>query len=514
MGKASRTRSARQAVAEIKREQEKAALAAKKKKTLYSSIIAAVSLLLCAVFVFGVVFFANANKNGTFLRQKVAMKSDNYEVSGTTFSYFFNFQYGEFINQNADNLTYMGLDYTSDLKQQEYSEDMSWFDYIADMTEDNLTEILMLAEKAKADGVSLGEEEQKQIDDFFAQLEEDAKTNDCELEEYIHLSYGEGVNVDDIRKGLEISTLATKYYTEKIDSLTYTDKEIQEYYEANSVDFNKVDYRYYNFIPNVTEDMDEKEAQAEYDKVEERANRLAKAKTPEEFDDILSAILKEDGTTDTNIETYLQNAVLEGNTYDAEFDVSVWAYDAERKVNDTKIYVNGTKQGVYMITRLPYRNESETRSVRHILVSFDSYETDSEAYEKATEILDEYNKGDKTSESFAALAEKYTEDPGSQTTGGLYENFAEGEMVEPFEEWSFDKTRKKGDTDIVKTDYGYHIMYFESKGDAAWKGEVTTTLKNVAYDKLYTEIEKTYKVEKDEKVINDVPVIRFVSSES
>ena len=33
-------------------------------------------------------------------------------------------------------------------------------------------------------------------------------------------------------------------------------------------------------------------------------------------------------------------------------------------------------------------------------------------------------------------------------------------MVKSFEKWSTDKKRKYGDTDIVKSDFGYHIMYF------------------------------------------------------
>jgi hypothetical protein len=33
-------------------------------------------------------------------------------------------------------------------------------------------------------------------------------------------------------------------------------------------------------------------------------------------------------------------------------------------------------------------------------------------------------------------------------------------MVDEFNDWCFDSARKTGDTDIVKTEYGYHIMYF------------------------------------------------------
>ena len=33
-------------------------------------------------------------------------------------------------------------------------------------------------------------------------------------------------------------------------------------------------------------------------------------------------------------------------------------------------------------------------------------------------------------------------------------------MVDPFSNWCFDSSRKAGDTAIVMTEYGYHIMYF------------------------------------------------------
>ena len=33
-------------------------------------------------------------------------------------------------------------------------------------------------------------------------------------------------------------------------------------------------------------------------------------------------------------------------------------------------------------------------------------------------------------------------------------------MVPTFNDWCFDESRQEGDTGIVKTDYGYHVMYF------------------------------------------------------
>ena len=109
---------------------------------------------------------------------------------------------------------------------------------------------------------------------------------------------------------------------------------------------------------------------------------------------------------------------------------------------------------------------------------------------KAQEILDEWLAGDATEDSFAALAEEKSEDPGSNTNGGLYENVYEGQMVEPFETWCFDESRAAGDYGLVKTKYGYHIMYFvsstpiwETYAKSGWVSEKTNEfIKKLADD--------------------------------
>lgn len=98
------------------------------------------------------------------------------------------------------------------------------------------------------------------------------------------------------------------------------------------------------------------------------------------------------------------------------------------------------------------------------------------ALKKAEEVLQEWKDGDKTEESFALLANTYSEDGGSNTTGGLYEDIAPGaSYVENFLNWSVDMGRQVGDTDIVKTEYGYHIMYYVG-GEPYWVQTVSTQL--------------------------------------
>ena len=88
---------------------------------------------------------------------------------------------------------------------------------------------------------------------------------------------------------------------------------------------------------------------------------------------------------------------------------------------------------------------------------------------EAQKILDEYLAGEKTEERFGELAKKYSEDGGSNTEGGLYSNITKNtSFVEPFLTWSLDESRKTGDTGLVKTTYGYHVMYYVT-GEPAWQ---------------------------------------------
>lgn len=111
-------------------------------------------------------------------------------------------------------------------------------------------------------------------------------------------------------------------------------------------------------------------------------------------------------------------------------------------------------------------------NVRHILIEPEKDEDGNisddawtAAEEKAQEILDEWQAGDADEESFGELANTYSTDSGSNTNGGLYEDVYPGQMATEFNDWCFDASRKPGDTGIVKTSFGYHVMYFVSFTD-------------------------------------------------
>ena len=56
--------------------------------------------------------------------------------------------------------------------------------------------------------------------------------------------------------------------------------------------------------------------------------------------------------------------------------------------------------------------------------------------------------------------------------------------MEAFLNWSTDPSRREGDTDLVKTEYGWHIMYYVSTGDPVWRQTAGAALKDQDYEQL------------------------------
>ena len=104
---------------------------------------------------------------------------------------------------------------------------------------------------------------------------------------------------------------------------------------------------------------------------------------------------------------------------------------------------------------------------------------------KAEQLYTQWQAGDRSEESFAQLAVDHSED-GNAASGGLYTDVYVGQMVESFENWCFDEARQIGDHGLVKTPFGYHIMFFSGS-----RGAVETNLRaEKAYALLDTVVEK------------------------
>ena len=161
---------------------------------------------------------------------------------------------------------------------------------------------------------------------------------------------------------------------------------------------------------------------------------------------------------------FLQTNFYAGQYMDSRYDAMIPS-DGEIEAYYAENEAALSEQGIV-------NDGSITVDARHILICPQGGTEDAEGTvtysdaegeacrQKAQDLLDQWEKEGGTEELFAQFAMEHTEDPGSMTTGGLYTDIYVGQMVEPFETWCFDENRAYGDTGLVQTNYGYHIMYF------------------------------------------------------
>ncbi|HKJ64499.1 MAG TPA: SurA N-terminal domain-containing protein [Desulfopila sp.] len=124
----------------------------------------------------------------------------------------------------------------------------------------------------------------------------------------------------------------------------------------------------------------------------------------------------------------------------------------------SKIAVDGDSIAQYYWDNIGDFTSQERRKARHILFAVDensAEEVHAEKRQKAQEIMEMARQGS----DFAELARQYSEGP-SKAQGGELGFFSRGQMVAPFEEAAF-RLEQGEISDVVKTDFGYHIIKIE-----------------------------------------------------
>lgn len=171
--------------------------------------------------------------------------------------------------------------------------------------------------------------------------------------------------------------------------------------------------------------------------------------------------LKQQGLTDAQVRNDVKANVISEKVFN-EVTKDVKVSDA-----DVQQYYEGNKAQY---------GTPESRDVRHILVKTRA---------QADKLYDQLKGG----ASFAALAKKFSQDPGSKDQGGKY-TVVKGQTVAPFEQTSF--LLEKGQISRpVKTQYGYHIIQPLGEIKAATTKPLDKALKDQIRTQLLTQKRQT-----------------------
>lgn len=473
-----------------------------KKLKLYTAavVVLVVAIVIAAVAI--VVSKTVANK-GIVERKTIAATVNGHSINTPEFGYFYMDSINNFANQYGSYASLFGLDTTKPLDQQVYSKEdgQTWADYFMQAALENAKATYAAADAAKAEGFTLNEEEQASVESAVSSIQAYAVASGAgDVDTYMRAVFGNGASLDSYRSYYETVTLANAYRAAYVDGLSYTPEQIQAESKANSAQYSSYNYNTYylsasRFLEGGTQDGDtvtysDAEKAASVKAAEAAAAQLVEAATDvEAFDAAIAAL-------DINKEsTSASSSAFTGTAYSSvNSAIQSWVADSSRKAGDVTYIAssstdadgNETVAGYYVVL-FGSVNDNQTNlvNVRHILVSYETNATDEQkaaAKQNAENILALWQNGPATEETFASLAVENSTDSGSKDNGGLYENVYPGQMVASFNDWCFDASRKAGDTGVVETEYGVHVMYFVGTSDTTYREyQINNALKNQDY---------------------------------
>lgn len=513
--------------------------------------------------------FSALVSSGLFLRAGNAMKTDDYEVDGAMMSYYMHSIYSSEVSSyqkmlenmgitSASSLvyTYMGLDPNVDLKKQTHkSSGKTWFAYFADQAKEQVEEILIYCQAAKAAGIVLDDEDKASIDYEIQMLDIYSQLYGTSLNVYIKNLYGEGVKEKDVRRVLELNALASKF-AQKVQDDFYdasTDEKVNAFFDKNKNDYISADFLVYEytaaFDSSIT-DAEEKKSDYLIKKADAsvKADQLAAATTREDFESFVKSNWiadKKQSYTDKYYADYLKTAegetdeekkaaaekkvqekleedakavvdgmLTEKYAYSVSDDLGKWIFGekdvAAATVNSTKKIENsgnndekGTyKVKVYFLVRAASPVEDTTRNFSYMIMSEKDFKE--EEAKAALELFKLEAKQDKESLEKIATGESY-----KKSTFNSLEDLKKGlSGSDEIDEWLYNVDRKAGDYELITYTYEkvkyYAIVYVEAISYEEWYVDARDGMVAEEVETWYEEQQKKYSVTVNDKVINRV----------
>ena len=500
---------------------EKQRQAKKEAKKLKAMTISFVAIMVVIAIVFSVVLVDKGiNRSGYLQKKTIAAMVNGQQVNSVQANYYLSdyikntysqmeSQYGSSSYANMM-FGFMGLDVNKSLDEQQYDPDTgaTWADYYLGEALAKAKSDYALYAKAMAEGFQLSEDEQASLDSNATMMNLYAQLYGYKnADKYLQAMYGYGSTLESYNEYVKIATIASAFYNKYNTDLTYDDAAIREYEKDKEVNFTSFSYATYTvyssaYLEGGTKDdsgnttYSDEEKAAAVKKAEEIANDLKTATNLEELDNKISALeVNAEEETPVTSTVYTDRLYTAISTAEEATPLQKWLADSARVENEITVITEEstttdsdgnavTTINGYTVVLFQSRNENLNKlaNVRHLLVAFEGGSSDADgnttysdeekaaAKTEAEALLKEWEEGEKTEDSFIALVKEHTDDDGSTETGGLYEDIhPQSSYVPNFLNWAIDAERKVGDTGIIESEYGYHIMYFSSFDELTYR---------------------------------------------
>lgn len=416
------------------------------------------------------------------------MVSQNYHLSLGMAYYYFDSYYQslqKYYGSYFQSIT--GIDPAKSLRSQTMEDGSTAFEYLLQgLIWPNLLELLCLNEAAQAADFILSEDQQ-------AAVRREA--------EAVDLSGKDWIDTESLVYFNALTTRAGLYQEHLQNSYVYTDADFDAYAADQGTALQTAEYLYYTIQTSDLSDEQKSALTEQLDTLKTLHNCDAFTKS---FTDILQQLYPI--LTAESISAALEKSRTLTTDSNSVTLLNTWSKSADLAPGDVTYYTNdaGTAITVACLLRAPFYDEQPTATVRHILARTETAGSAQAAHTTAQAWYDSWCATDRTEASFIAFAEKNSEDPGSVAAGGLYENIAPGQTVDAFDSWCFAPNRSPGDSGLVDTEYGTHVMYYCHQGLPRWKATALTQMRKRDFSAELTTFIERFTVKENETLLQNI----------
>lgn len=464
------------------------------------------TLIFAAVVLIALVSVCVYRNSDGYIASRPALKIGDSEVSAAEYSYYYNNTVNGFISSNYNYLSYMGLDLNKSLASQTcgLNSSMTWAQYFDDMVKETVTQ----AEVLYAEGHKAGfapEELAANVDKAIEEIKHHAEEEGKSFEEDMQAHYGRKFSENEIRKIVERAEYSSLYQKKVQDETETTQEQRDTYFSENKANYYRVSYRIESFEYSSTE----KEGVDTQDEARKKADDMLAAVTDEaSFETLARANYTAEELAQKGEDFTLRSDVLCSSL---TTNTSKWMMEDGRKAGDKTVIVGANSMDVVYMTEL-YLDDYKTADIRMVYLPVEAKAdaTDEEnkaaqkeVEDKANSLFGDWNKGDKSEESFIAMAKENSKDANVET-GSLYEDVNKSSFSSDITNWIFALDRKIGDCQVFNTSTASYLVYVAGEGDVYWEQSVQAAVKQNNYNTWYSQTKNNYTVTADEDIIGKV----------
>lgn len=290
-------------------------------------------------------------------------------------------------------------------------------------------------------------------------------------------------------KKVDFEYVTVPYNTVNDDEVKITDDEVIAYMKKHPKRYKSENTRSIEYVlfENKPSEADEKAMQSTIDKVMfgtvEFNSKTNSNDTIPPFKEV------------QNVAEYvnMNSDIKFDSTYVAKSELPLEYQEQLFALSKDEVFGPYAFEGYKCVSRMLDRKPNASVKASHVLIAYadasrsSATRTKEEAETLAKEVL---AKAKANPSDFGKLAEEYSDDPGSKTNGGEYDNIMPGQMVPQFNDFIFNNPI--GSIGLVETDFGYHVIKVSDKYESVLLATIAQKVapSDATIDENYTKASK------------------------